>query len=356
MRAVQGDGPIGQKVGTTVARAMPRSLSANCTAACARRRLHKLSLARRAGEAEWFTNEVHLMAIHPRPIQPPLFPPEAEKYSRRALELSASAIGQCDVRKDIPYGDDPRQILDVYRPLIAFRRPVPVLLFFHGGGWTNGYKEWVGLLGPSITAFPALFVSVSYRLAPSNRFPAPFDDCVAAVKWTYDQIAEFGGDPERLFVGGHASGGHLTALATLRVDELIAAGLPKNVIQACFPISARLNMVFRAPVPGSAEYRHQSMLFAADQDAVSASPLHQIGRSEAPFLLTYGSRDTPSIIEDNERMFAALNAHGVPAERLMLEGLDHFDSAIETRHADSLWMRAVRRRMCDDAPESTVVV
>jgi arylformamidase len=193
-------------------------------------------------------------------------------------------------------------------------------------------------------------------LAPNNRFPAPFDDCVAAIKWAYDHIAEFGGAPERIFVGGHASGGHLTALATLRVDELTAAGLPKNVIRECFPVSSRFNMVFGSPLPGSVEHRHQSMLFAPNQDAVPASPLHQIGKCKTPFLLTYGSRDVPSIIEDNEQMLAALNAQGVPAERLMLEGHDHFDTAIETRHADSPWMQAIRRRMCDDAPERSAVV
>jgi acetyl esterase/lipase len=114
------------------------------------------------------------MALNHLPSQPPLFPPEAEEYSRRALALSADAIGRCDVRMDIAYDADPRQALDIYRPQAPFRHPLPILLFVHGGGWTNGYKEWVGLFGPSITAFPALLVSVSYRLAPANRFPAPF--------------------------------------------------------------------------------------------------------------------------------------------------------------------------------------
>jgi acetyl esterase/lipase len=189
-------------------------------------------------------------------------------------------------------------------------------------------------------------------LAPANRFPAPFEDCVAAIRWAYKHIAEFGGDPERIFVGGHASGGHLIALATLRVDKLTAAGLPEEVIRACFPISGRFNMVFGTPLPGSAEHRHQSVLFAPNQDPIPASPLHQIGKCKTPFLLTYGSKDIPSIIEDNEQMLAALNARGAPAERLTLEGHDHFDTAIETRHADSPWMQAICRRMCKLVPEA----
>jgi arylformamidase len=285
------------------------------------------------------------MALHPLPIQPPLFPAEAEEYSRRALALSADAIARCDVRVDIAYGPDPRQTLDTYRPQAQFGRPLPVLLFVHGGGWTNGYKEWVGLLGPSITAFPAILVCVSYRLAPVNRFPAPFEDCVAAITWAYNHIAELGGDPGRIFVGGHASGGHLIALATLRINEFTAAGLPENVIRACFPVSGRFNMVFGTPLAGSAEHRHQSVLFTANQDPIPASPLHQIRKCKTSFLLTYGSNDIPSIIKDNEQMLAALNARGVPAECLILDSCNHFDTAIEIRHPNSPWMQAVRRRM-----------
>ena len=295
------------------------------------------------------------MAHHPLPIQPPLFPPEAEEYSRRALALSADATAHCDVRADIAYNTDPRQNLDIYRPHAPLGHALPVLLFVHGGGWTNGYKEWVGLLGPSVTAFPALLVCVSHRLAPANRFPAPFEDCVAAIRWVYDHIAEFGGDPEQIFVGGHASGGHLITLATLRINELTASRLPKDVIRACFPVSGRFNMVFGTPVPGSAEHRHQSVLFTPGQDPIPASPLHQIRKCKTSFLLTYGSDDIPSIIKDNEQMLAALKARGVRAERLILDGCNHFDTGTEIRHLNSPWMQAVRRTMLKEF-ESTVAV
>ncbi|MEQ8698278.1 MAG: alpha/beta hydrolase fold domain-containing protein, partial [Bauldia litoralis] len=59
------------------------------------------------------------------------------------------------------------------------------LVFIHGGGWTNGYKEWVGLLAPSVVAFPAVFVSVACRLAPDHRLPVPFDDCASAIRPTH---------------------------------------------------------------------------------------------------------------------------------------------------------------------------
>jgi acetyl esterase/lipase len=283
------------------------------------------------------------------PPQPPIHPPEAEAYARRALELSGDAADQCVCHLDVAYDRDYWQRVDVYRPLAPPAHPLPTLLFAHGGGWTNGYKEWMGLLAPAVTGFPALFVSVSHRLAPEHRFPRPFDDCVAALAWAYQNIDRYGGDPDRIFVGGHSSGGHLYALATLRRDVLRAAGVPVEAIRGCFPVSARFNLVFHNPAPGSLEHRHQSVLFTAGQDTVQASPFHQIDGNRVPFLLAWGSRDIPSIMENNEQMFGALQAQGTPVERLVLQGYDHFDTALETRHADNPWTSAVRAWMTGGA-------
>lgn len=281
--------------------------------------------------------------------QPPIFPPEAEAYSRRALELSREAAGRCDATFDVAYGPDPRQRLDVYRSRSVGGERLPVLLFIHGGGWTNGYKEWVGLLAPAVTSFPAIFVSVACRLAPVHRFPVPFEDCVRAIAWVHRNVAVHGGDPERIHVGGHSSGGHLTSLAALRRDKLRAEGLPDSVIRACFPVSARFDMVFVDPPPGSVEHRHQSVLFSPGEDTRLASPFHLVAGCRVPFLVTYGDRDIPSIVVNGERMFAALRESGAAAERLVLEGHDHFDTAIEIRHPDGPWMTAVKQWMVGGA-------
>ena len=145
---------------------------------------------------------------------------------------------------------------------------------------------------------------------PEHRYPVPFDDCLAALRWVHRNIADYGGDPRRLYVGGHSSGGHLYALVTLRRDARRSAGLPDDVIRACFPVSTRFNMVFDNPEPGTTEYRHNTMLFAAGENVVPASPLHQIDGNRVPFLLAWGARDLPAIIENGERMFEALVGQG----------------------------------------------
>jgi arylformamidase len=289
------------------------------------------------------------MAFDQLPPQGPIHPPEAEAYARRALELSQAAAGECNCKFDIRYGKDYYQSIDIYRPLVPAPDPLPVLLFAHGGGWTNGYKEWMGLLAPAVTRFPAIFISVSHRLAPEYRFPHPFEDCLAALAWVHENIRDHGGDPSRLFVGGHSSGGHLYALCALRRDALLRYDLAPNVINACFPVSSRFNMVFRDPPPGSLEHRHQSVLFRPGQDPLPASPMHQLEGNTVPFLLACGSRDIPSIIDNNQKMLAAMNALDCPVRLLVLEDHDHFDTAVKIRHPDSPWMSAVRSWMLDNA-------
>jgi len=287
------------------------------------------------------------MRAYDLPPQAPIFPPEAADYERRTLALSLEAEQERDVVRDIAYGADYYQRIDIWRPRQLPVDRLPVLMFAHGGAWTNGYKEWMGLLAPAVTRFPAIYISVSHRLAPQYKFPAPFEDCLAALTWTHGHIADYGGDPRRIFVGGHSSGGHLYALCALRPDALLAAGMPAQVIRACFPVSARFNLVFDNPQPGSLEHRHQSMLFDPGQDAMPASPYHHVAGSDVPFLVTWGSRDLPSIIDNGKRMVSAMERHDCFVRRLVLENYDHFDAALKIREPESPWMAAVRKWMVD---------
>ncbi len=96
--------------------------------------------------------------------QPTMSPP-AEEYAATALELSLQVQESARVELDVAYGPSEDQDLDVYLPDVQPSQPMPVLLFIHGGGWTNGYKDWMGFMAPAITKQPAIFISVAYRLA-----------------------------------------------------------------------------------------------------------------------------------------------------------------------------------------------
>ncbi len=105
--------------------------------------------------------------------------------------------------------------LRLYRP--TGERPLPVLLYFFGGGWVLGTIDTADGVSRSLAnSSGALVAVVGYRLAPEHPFPAAIDDCYATVRWVAEHAEEIGADPARLAVGGDSAGGNLAAAVALR--------------------------------------------------------------------------------------------------------------------------------------------
>ncbi len=107
----------------------------------------------------------------------------ADAYAETALRLSQFAAMTTRCVLDVPYGDLPAQRLDIFMPKDASLKGLPVFINIHGGGWTHGYKEWMAFGAPVVTAFPAIYVSTEYRLAPDAKHPAQVEDSAAALAW-----------------------------------------------------------------------------------------------------------------------------------------------------------------------------
>ncbi|MGH7202399.1 MAG: alpha/beta hydrolase fold domain-containing protein, partial [Planctomycetaceae bacterium] len=120
------------------------------------------------------------------------------------------------VERDVPYAgtDNPRQRLDVLLPKEpAGEKPLPVVVFIHGGGWRNGAKER-GLreLVPLVESGEYVGVTIGYRLSGEAKWPAQIHDCKAAIRWIRANAAKYHFDPDRIGVVGTSAGGHLVAL------------------------------------------------------------------------------------------------------------------------------------------------
>ena len=155
--------------------------------------------------------------------------PIGAAYHQRVM-----AQGQAVQGLEFSYG------ANTYQSLTVFPAQTPtgeVLVFFHGGGWTNGYKEWMHFMAPALVARGVTLVCPGYRLAPGHVFPACRDDAADAVSWVAANIGPHGGDPQRLFVGGHSAGGHLAALLAVTPGWRTARQLPPQVLQGCLPVS-----------------------------------------------------------------------------------------------------------------------
>jgi acetyl esterase/lipase len=124
--------------------------------------------------------------------------------------LLAMAPKHGRLTRDIPYGEDPRNVLDVYQPEAA-AGPRPVVLFVHGGAFVEGEKDRTSEIYANVLWYFArhgvVGINVEFRLAPRHRFPAGTRDMAAAVAWARQHAGSFGGDPQRIFLMGHSAGG-----------------------------------------------------------------------------------------------------------------------------------------------------
>jgi acetyl esterase/lipase len=152
-----------------------------------------------------------------------------------AVAVLAEAQAQ-DVKRNIPYADPAheRQVLDVYAPANA--KNLPVVFWIHGGGWQTGDKTSVQMKPQLFVDKGFVFVSTNYRLLPSVDMATIVRDIAKSVRWVHDHIAEYGGDPKRLFIMGHSAGAQLAALVCTDDRYLKAEGLSLAIIKGCVPV------------------------------------------------------------------------------------------------------------------------
>jgi arylformamidase len=234
--------------------------------------------------------------------------------------------------REVAFGPSPYQWLSIYEG----EKPAgPVLLFWHGGGWTSGYKEWMGFMAPALNAAGITFVSAGYRLAPEHMFPAGLDDCQAAVTWVSENLEG------PLFIGGHSAGGHYAAL--------IAARGTARQVRGCLPLSGVYEFG-----EGSGLTARPRFLGPDPANDRLASPRSQLRAPLPPFLVAYGSKDFPHLIVQAQRFVEAVHEAGGEAERLELAERSHFTASYAGGEADGPWVGAAvefMRRVGSRAPK-----
>jgi acetyl esterase/lipase len=154
------------------------------------------------------------------------------------LLASAAAASAQTVTRDLPYTSPTaeRQTLDVYAPTGA--KNLPVVFWIHGGGWQTGHKGLVAQKPKAFTEHGLVFVSINTRLLPNAPMEAIVDDVATALAWVHGHIAEYGGDPTRVLVMGHSSGGQLAAITCTDDRRLKARGLSLAMVKGCVPVDA----------------------------------------------------------------------------------------------------------------------
>jgi len=246
-------------------------------------------------------------------MSPEEYPPqEPLSPAARAYHAEVMRRGDFGAAEESAYGPDPHQRVLVWRAA----KPVGALVaFIHGGGWTNGYKEWMAFMAPPFVDAGIAFASIGYRLAPAHVFPAGFDDVRTGAALLVERAASLDVATDRIFVGGHSAGGHYAALMAVTGKQFRPRG--------CLPISGVYDFG-----PASGLSTRPRFLGAEDSgNEQRASPIANIGTKPPPFLIAHGSDDFPHLMDQAARMESALRAAGGEVERIVLPGRNHFSAS-----------------------------
>ncbi|HEX5445939.1 MAG TPA: alpha/beta hydrolase [Pirellulales bacterium] len=240
------------------------------------------------------------------------------------LLLAGSALAvEPKTHRDVPYAEpkNERQTLDIYTPPDA--QNLPVVFWIHGGGWQVGDKSSVKHKPQAFVDRGFVFVSTNYRLLPKVEMETIFRDVAKSLGWVHKHIAEYGGDPRRIFVMGHSAGAQLAALVCIDDRYLKAEGVPFEVLKGCVPVDGDTYDVpaiietaeTRRRVHGQpqAKFGHREKFGNDPQKHRDYSAVTHVakGKGIPPFLILYVA-DHPDNAAQAQRLAAALKEADVP--------------------------------------------
>ncbi|GBF90156.1 isoprenylcysteine alpha-carbonyl methylesterase-like protein [Raphidocelis subcapitata] len=272
------------------------------------------------------------------------------------------------VKRDVPYGRKPRQLLDLYVPAGARpgSDPVPVVVFVTGGAWIIGYKAWGAALARRLVEGGALVACLDYRNFPQASAVEMLEDVNTGVSWVSRHAARYGGDPEALLLVGQSAGGQLALMALLSQAAQAASGRAALGGSPCWhprDVAGFVGVSGAYDLEGLAEHLHRRGLYHNLLDSIMCldgkkaydklSPLAAArglaaaldggggrdgdgarlgggaGALLPPALLLHGTADKTVPHAGSELMRGALEALGVPCALRLLPGKTHTDLLLE---------------------------
>jgi acetyl esterase/lipase len=249
------------------------------------------------------------------------------------------------LERDVQYGQAGSRplLLDIIRPKEPGERPLPVIVFIHGGGWAGKDKSHgIGRLLGMAARGEYFCVTIGYRLSGEAIWPAQIHDCKAAIRWLRANAKKYNLDPARIGAWGTSAGVHLASMLGTSggVCELEGdCGSPGY----CSRVTCVVNSCGRSDLAAivrdksSIGYSLVSKLLggtiAAKEDAArSASPVTYATKDDPPFLIIHGTQDPDVPLQQSETLDAALKKAGVDSTLVKVEGGGHVPGGPEVHH------------------------
>jgi len=265
------------------------------------------------------------------------YAPNQAQIQGRRLVNSARARAHLGEPLRLAYGGSAIEQLDVYRTAQA---NAPVNVFIHGGAWRNGRSADFAYLAENFVQAGAHSVILDF----TNIDDAGGDlmtmarQVRSAVAFVYRNAASFGGDPDRLYVSGHSSGGHL-ASTVVTADWRKDFGLPADLVKGGLLCSGMYDLE-----PVRLSHRSNYVKFT-DEIEGELSALRHLDRLACPLIVGYGTYETPEFQRQARDFAAALTAAGKPFQLLVGEGYNHFEMLETLASPYGLLGRAVLAQM-----------
>lgn len=205
--------------------------------------------------------------------------------------------------------------LDVYAPAHAAR--APVVVYFYGGDWTAGKRQWYRWMGEALAAQGMVAMVPDYRHPPAVRMDGFLHDGADAVRWARDHAAEFGGDPSRLFVMGHSAGGHIAAMLATDKQWLGTVGMKPRDLAGFIGVAGAYDFL---PLD---ERRYVAMFGDTPAEQAKSQPINFVDGDEPPALLLQGEEDTEVFPSEAISMEGRYRQRGEPVTLKLYPGLGH---------------------------------
>jgi acetyl esterase/lipase len=261
-----------------------------------------------------------------------MYPPPhtRRRFVRAAFAGSAALLAGCSPlsvlnalvpadtyrRSDaLAYGPHSRHRLDVYQSAHAVNA-APVVVFFYGGNWNMGARENYVFAGEALASRGFIAVIPDYRLYPDVRFPDFLADCADAVRWTQQNCARYGGDPQRLFLMGHSAGAYNAAMLALDPRYLRAAQVEPRRIRGLVGLAGPYDFL---PLQSAVS----KGVFGFPDTPVETQPIRFVSANDPPTLLITGTGDEVVDPGNSIRLAARLRAHDVEVHEIVYPGVGH---------------------------------
>lgn len=254
------------------------------------------------------------------------------KIFERYIRDSAGVVENYPCTLDISYGEQAGERLDIFHPVDA-DGPSPVVVFIHGGYWRNKDKSDYRYLAPAYTEVGVTFVLLNYTLAPEASMDEIVRQNRAGLTWLATNVAEHGGDPDRMHIAGHSAGGHLVAML-MATDWSELAGRP-NVVAGGTAISGLFDLE-----PIQKCYLNETLGMDA-AEAHRNTPLHLTPSADVPLVLSLGGEETVEYHRQQDVFEATWAAELTSVNAVEMPGLNHYAVIDHLGHPGSGLYRAV---------------